>query len=485
LVRAEEVSLPGSVCSVSVQPFIDESLARPTNPSESGVTRLVAWSFLLAVVLAVVADTSLLEEAVRNDWPNLIFWLILLIVMNLLPVEAERLRLTLDVPLTLAVAFLYRPPVAAVLAGIAAFDTRELTKQISASRAAFNRAQIATSVYLASSVFHGIAPGPDRWYVVVAGTVAALLVDYSANSLMVMLFERLNSGVPMTATLRRLKVGRTVEFLLTYLGYGLLALAIASIYQHEGPWAVAVFLIPILVARQLLVRNQELHAATMKLRTREILLERLLHGVVDERRDERARVAADLHDDVLQGITRVRQVASTLLTRGSAGSLRRDIEQLNEATEYSLLALREVMRNLRDSPLGARGLLQTIRGFTREVQIESGVRVELDLPGSVDASPEAQLVIFLVIREGVRNAIKHADASVIRIAVEQVDDVVALRVEDNGIGFDPALIDVSSHFGLQLTRERLELIGGLLLVESRKGSGTTLSARAPRERSLQ
>jgi signal transduction histidine kinase len=469
----------GRGSAMTAQPVSQPAIDRSTSSTESSLTRLVAWAFLLGVGLLVAVQSVRLEAALIAHWEDLVFWVALLVVVNLLPVETDRLTLTLDVPLTLAVAFLYEPPVAAVLAGVAAFDKRELTRKISLSRAAFNRAQIATSVYLASAAFHTIAPGPAAWYVVATATVAGLLIDYAANSFMVMLFERMNSGAPFTATLRRLKVGRTMEFLLAYLGYGLLALAIASLFQHEGPWAVAVFLIPILVARQLLVRNQELIDATARLRSREILLERLLHGVVDERRDERSRVAADLHDDVLQGITRIQQIASTLRTRRSDSLKHRDIEELNEAVDYSLGALRQVMRNLRDSPLGAMGLIQTIRGFAREVQIESGIRVETNLPGSVDASPEAQLVIFQVIREGVWNALRHAGASLITIAIQQSEEAVALRVEDDGIGFDPEAVDLATHFGLQLTRERLELIGGRLRLRSQEGSGTVLSARIP------
>jgi signal transduction histidine kinase len=448
-------------------------------PSESAVTRLVAWLFLVGLVSILSLDRAQIDQELASNWPDLLFWASLLIVVNLLPVQAQHLTLTLDVPLTLAVAFLYEPALAALVAGVTALDRREVKREISLSRAAFNRAQIAASVYAASTVFHWIAPGLQPWYVVLAGTVAALLVDYVANSLLVMLFERINSGRTFGATLHRLKVGRAPEFLLTYLGYGLLALAIASLFKHDGIWAVAVFLIPIVVARQLLTRNQELHAATMKLRAREMLLERLFHGVVEERRDERARIAADLHDDVLQAITRVQQVASTLRARTSATPRKQDLEDLNEAADYSLTAIRQIMNNLKDSPLGTGGVVQTLRGFAQEVQLQSGIRVHSDLPGRVEASPEAQLVIFQVVREAVWNAVRHATASTIRISILQMGDAVKLQVVDDGVGFDPGAVDSKFHFGLQLMNERLEMIGGAMRLESRRGSGTAISATVP------
>jgi signal transduction histidine kinase len=455
------------------------TLPRREGPSESRATRWVAWLLLGGLGLVLWFGRVDIQTAVAVHWLDLLFWMGLLVVVNLLPVETHHLTLTLDVPITLAVAFLYEPAVAALLAGVAAFDTRELRRQISASRATFNRVQIATSVYLASAVFHSIAPSLNHWHVVLAATVAALLTDYASNSLLVMLFERINSGSAFSATLRQLKVGRASEFLLTYLGYGVLALAVARLFAHEGVWAVAVFLIPILVARQLLLRNQELHAATTKLRARGVLLERLFRGVVEERRDERARVAADLHDDVLQSITRVQQVAATLRTRCADPLMVRDMDDLDEAARYTLTSIRQVMRNLRVSPLGARGLLQTVRSFAREVQMESEVQVLTELPDRVEASPEAQLVVFQVGREAVWNAVKHANPSLVRVAIEQSPRAIELQVTDNGIGFDPEAVDRAVHFGLQLAKERVELLGGHLLVESHSDGGTAVTASVP------
>jgi two-component system sensor histidine kinase DegS len=200
---------------------------------------------------------------------------------------------------------------------------------------------------------------------------------------------------------------------------------------------------------------------------------------VEERSDERARVAADLHDDVLQAITRVQQIAATIRTRRSAELVYEDIRDLHEAADYSLTAIREVMRNLKVSPLGTKGLLQTLRVFAQEVQLQSRVRIEMQLPSHVEASPQAQLVTFQVVREAIRNAVKHAAASRITVAIEQTNDAVKLRVTDDGAGFDPGAIDSDIHFGLQLTNERLELIGGVMDLESRPGEGTVISATVP------
>ena len=74
---------------------------------------------------------------------------------------------------------------------------------------------------------------------------------------------------------------------------------------------------------------------------------------------------------------------------------------------------------------------------------------------------------------------KYSGASRIKVALRQDGDDIRLNVDDNGSGFSPHLVDASRHFGLALMRERIELAGGALQVDSEIGRGTRLSARLP------
>jgi two-component system sensor histidine kinase DegS len=116
--------------------------------------------------------------------------------------------------------------------------------------------------------------------------------------------------------------------------------------------------------------------------------------------------------------------------------------------------------------------------------------VETAFPGQIQlevedvgGSPIVQLLAYQILREALRNAIRHAHASLIQITLSRDGSDMRIRVEDNGQGFDPKSVDAEQHFGLLLVRERVELAGGVLTVQSRIGEGTCIIARLPSETS--
>ena len=119
--------------------------------------------------------------------------------------------------------------------------------------------------------------------------------------------------------------------------------------------------------------------------------------------------------------------------------------------------------------------------LAKHLETLTAARFELlveDIPGS----PMVQLISYHVVREALMNAVRHADASVIRVQAMVRDGFVRLVIEDDGVGFNHVrLVGVSSHFGLSLTRERVELVGGVLHLESTTGRGTRVVARLPIE----
>ena len=89
-------------------------------------------------------------------------------------------------------------------------------------------------------------------------------------------------------------------------------------------------------------------------------------------------------------------------------------------------------------------------------------------------------VIVQVAREALVNSFKYSAARRVRVRLTRPSDGVAeLTISDDGCGFDPDDIDKSSHFGLQLMAERVEGIGGTVVVKSASGAGTTIAATIP------
>jgi signal transduction histidine kinase len=201
---------------------------------------------------------------------------------------------------------------------------------------------------------------------------------------------------------------------------------------------------------------------------------------------ERARIARDLHDDVGAGLTEIAVQTDWL---------RRDVERLQDA-EISGRAHRvcqsavELIRSVDaivwavnpkndtlDRFLGY--LAQSADQFVRA----AGLGIRLDVPDEVPATPLSGRVrhnLFLIVREAVNNAVKHAQATLVRLCVSIGNGTVTISVEDDGQGFDPTQpTDDGRHSGLANMRRRADDIGGTLTLTSRPGSGTRVEITAP------
>jgi signal transduction histidine kinase len=276
--------------------------------------------------------------------------------------------------------------------------------------------------------------------------------------------------------------GRVVPFALGYLCLGFTALLLATVYTAAGGWGVLAFAIPIGLARLMFSEASEVATVAERAHGQRRAIASLTNRIAKERRDERLVVAAGLHDDVLGPIYKVHlmgQVIKQDLRSGQLLQLEQDVPSLLEATEAANEAIRSLIRDLRKSPLGANGLSGTLKMLARQVEDETGldVRTEID---EVGASPVIQLLAFQVAREAMNNSIRHSHASTLSVSLsEDPDGSIRLVVEDDGEGFRPLLVDTATHFGLQLIRERVDLAGGVVVIESAPGQGTRLVARFP------
>jgi two-component system, NarL family, sensor kinase len=461
------------------------SVVQPPRTARSPVRDPLSAHLLTVGVVAVLAfllirGSDALVQSLQTQWPALLFWTALVFVVNLFPIQVGELRLTLDVPILLAVAFLYSGEVGAAVAVLGAVDLRELRREVGFSRAIFNRGQVALSILVAGNAFHWSVDGLEPWTAAIGGTALALALEYTVNVSLVSLFSLFLPAYAARGSkiTRALSVGEPRQFLATYLGYGVLALVLAYLFVRVGSWSVVFFLIPTLVARQMLIRGQDLERMAEELRYSERLLERLVDRGVDERHDERLRIASDLHDDVLQELTRVWYLAKILEHQRPEPS---GLQELVQGSEASIESLRRVIHDLKESPLGRGGLVPTLRLLARDLQIDWKTRVSVKVPSLLDLDPQRQVLAYQVIREAILNALKHARAPEVRVEVVQRMDAVELAVEDDGVGFDTHTVDQVSHFGLGLMSQRIDRAGGTLVIQSKQHKGTRLIATIPRE----
>jgi signal transduction histidine kinase len=200
--------------------------------------------------------------------------------------------------------------------------------------------------------------------------------------------------------------------------------------------------------------------------------------------DERLRLARELHDETIQELIVLKQRLE-LGQKGSkdpgAASI---LDELRGLTETTIDSVRRMTRALRPIFLEDLGLAAALQMLAREISQAHGPDVQFRSIGSERRlSHEAELALYRIAQQALNNVVRHAQAKQVAITLEFLDDTLRLQVVDDGQGFTPppVITDLAArgHFGLLGMRERAELIGAALTLESRAGAGTTLRVRMP------
>jgi signal transduction histidine kinase len=459
------------------------------NAAKVDQRKVVAFELLVIVPTFVGGGLLVVHDpAAFGEWWDLFFWAALIGLVELLPVPAWRgLTISVGFPLLMVVAFLYEPAAAAAVAFVGASDPREFRGEVTLLRALFNRCQVALSVLAASALFHGLTPfdrdaDGDSQVVLLIAAAGASLVDYAVNSGLVTVFVSLRTGVPIRQVMRELRIGRLSEFLVSYLGLGLVGLSLAFLYRRVGVPALPAILAPLLFARQMFFRSQALEEAHKELQDREQVLRSLSNAMAEERADERLQIAGYLHDDLAQVLFRLSiqvDVARKLLEKGQTEDVATQLDKIRHSKQETSDRIRALIRDLHRSPLGAKGLAEALESFTEEVGRDSSIRFHRDVEDIELPAPIA-LLVYHIAREGVMNALKHAQPRDVWITVREEDDDIVLGLKDNGVGFDTDAPGPEGHFGMAMMRERAQVGGGRFEVESAPGEGATITVRFPK-----
>lgn len=379
----------------------------------------------------------------------------------------------MDMPMLIAVAILYPPATATLVALVASLDVRELRGKVSITRALFNRSQIALLVLIAGWLFHRLAGSPTDWMEAILAVLLTTAASLLLNIVLVGVYTGVRLRQPLVVTLRSFHEERLGEFAITYVAYCGLALVLAYLFQEVGVWSVLLFLAPTIVAQLMLSRGRSLRAMTEELEGRERLFEQLSDRIVDERRDERRRIAGDLHDEVLQSLIRISQLGAFLRSEVPPGTQAYlDADELGDLAGSTVDELRRVVSDLQQSPLGRGGLVPTLQGLARELQLVWRTKVDFRAVMPPQLSPAQQILAYQMIKEAMLNALKHAHASQIEVEVAGDGGQFLAMVKDDGRGFAPDDVNVGSQFGIGLMQERARLSGSTVRISSEPGKGT-------------
>lgn len=197
-----------------------------------------------------------------------------------------------------------------------------------------------------------------------------------------------------------------------------------------------------------------------------------------EREKERLRLARELHDGPLQRLYHVGYTLDALAAEHPEG----EVGLLDARSGVTDVArdLRNVLTSLRPAAIGTLGLAAALKSLGARLENQHGIEVQLDLKTSGrNLSEYVQQSVYRIAQEATQNAIRHAQATRIRMGLEEVGDEFTLFVYDNGKGFTVPehLEDLArkNHFGIVGAAERAAIIGAELKVESSVGSGTRVT----------
>jgi signal transduction histidine kinase len=207
---------------------------------------------------------------------------------------------------------------------------------------------------------------------------------------------------------------------------------------------------------------------------------RAMQTVLRATEQERVRLAADLHDGPVQELTALRYGltrARTRIQRGQPEQAEGLLAELEDELAAGITGLRRLMAELRPAVLDEQGLEVALHNQVRAFEATSGVACAISTGLESRLAPDLETVLYRVTQETLNNVGKHAGASRVTVSLAAENGSVRLRINDDGVGFHPVAASKllsEGHFGLAGMRERVEMVGGHLTVDSRPGEGTTV-----------
>jgi len=231
----------------------------------------------------------------------------------------------------------------------------------------------------------------------------------------------------------------------------------------------------------------------------------LLHDVTEQRRaqaqaveqqralamlGEREQLARELHDGIGQVLGYVKmqaQAARDRLAQDQVAAADAQLARLVTVAQDAHADVREYILGAKTSAAAEPGLVAAVEQYLQRFSQQYGLRTELIAPadGADDAlEPTVEAQLLRIIQEALTNARKHAKAHLVRVSVELCTSDAQVIVQDDGLGFDPAVLATAEgqRYGLGFMRERAAEVGGSVEIRSAVGAGTQVLVRVPRRK---
>ena len=207
-----------------------------------------------------------------------------------------------------------------------------------------------------------------------------------------------------------------------------------------------------------------------------------INALIDGQEAERSRIARELHDGLGGLLATVKHHFTAVSEKEMQSEQFHLYEKGMDLLSGAVEEVRRISHNMMPYAINKLGLMPAIEDIASGLMAGKKMKVNVQNLGieEKELSEDLKLVIYRVIQELSNNVSKHADADHLIIQLSSYEGEVFLTVEDDGNGFDPALVKQKEHgIGLNSLRSRIEYLGGSVDIDSEIGEGTSISVSIP------
>jgi PAS domain S-box-containing protein len=196
---------------------------------------------------------------------------------------------------------------------------------------------------------------------------------------------------------------------------------------------------------------------------------------------ERQLIAYEIHDGLAQQLAGAIMQIETCWHQKDAKP--REAAKAYDAAITMLrqghFEVRRLISGVRPPILDEAGIVAAVAHLVNEQELQNSLKIEFRSEVSFRRlTPILENAVYRIVQEGLANACKHSKSDKVRVELVQCDDVLRIKVQDWGVGFDPAAVR-DDRFGLEGIRERARLLGGGMIIESTQGRGTSIAVELP------
>jgi two-component system sensor histidine kinase DegS len=213
-------------------------------------------------------------------------------------------------------------------------------------------------------------------------------------------------------------------------------------------------------------------------------LRNLTRQLISAQEEERREISRELHDGIVQRLVAINVELSVLSVTGPPIP-KAKIARVQRLVSNTVKAVHQFARQLPPAVLDELGLIPALHAYSKSVAARKKIKIRLTAFGGVERlGSTKRTVLFRVAQEALTNVERHAHATRVSLSITRIGGAVRMEITDNGKSFHVGtalLAKNAKRLGLIGMKERVEMVGGRLAIESAPGKGTTVRAEIPLE----